>query len=254
MPSVQNASSVERALAILECLDSTRRGLNISEISRKLSIPKSSAHVIMVTLERLGYVQKRGESLHYTLGLKAYGLGLGMVKSLSISEAALPHMRALSNQLHLPSHLAVPDGDQGVYIQKVETPGLIKLDTYIGRRMDLHCTGVGKVILAFGPQELYERLVAKQVYIRYTRNTITSPRLLQREIAKVRKAGYAVDDEEEELAVRCVAVPVLQSGRFSAALSVTGTTAQIPLPAIEELAADLRTAAAAMAAAVSASR
>lgn len=254
MPSVQNASSVERALAILECLDGTRRGLNISEISRKLSIPKSSAHVIMVTLERLGYVQKRGDSLHYTLGLKAYGLGLGMVKSLSISEAALPHMRALTNQLHLPSHLAVPDGDQGVYIQKVETPGLIKLDTYIGRRMDLHCTGVGKVILAFGPQELYERLVGKQVYIRYTRNTITSPRLLQREIAKVRKAGYAVDDEEEELAVRCVAVPVFQSGRFSAALSVTGTTAQIPLPAVEELAADLRTAAAAMAAAVSGAR
>lgn len=245
---------MERALAILECLDSSRRGLNISEISRKLNIPKSSAHVIMVTLERLGYVQKRGESLHYMLGLKAYGLGLGMMKSLSISEAALPHMRALSNQLHLPSHLAVPDGDQGVYIQKVETPGLIKIDTYIGRRMDLHCTGVGKIILAFGPPELSERFLGKQVYIRYTRNTITSPRLLQREIVKVRKAGYAVDDEEEELAVRCVAVPVFQSGRFSAALSVTGTTAQIPLTAIEEIATDLRTAASTMAAAVAAGR
>ena len=74
MPSVQNASSVERALQILECLDSSRRGLNISEISRKLNIPKSSAHVIIVTLQRLGYVQKREESLNYMLGLKAYGL------------------------------------------------------------------------------------------------------------------------------------------------------------------------------------
>jgi len=243
MATVQNASSVERALAILECLDSSRRGLNISEISRKLGIPKSSAHVIMVTLERLGYVQKKNESLHYTLGLKAYGLGQGMMKSLSISDAALPHMRVLSNQLHLPSHLAVPDGEQGVYIQKVDTPGLIKIDTYIGRRMDLHCTGVGKILLAFGPQELLDRVLAKPVYIRYTRNTITSPRQMQREIAKVRKLGYALDDEEEELAVRCVAVPVMQNGRFAAALSVTGTTTQLPLNAIEDIARDLRAAA-----------
>lgn len=246
MSSVPNAASVERALAILECLDNSRRGLNISEISRKLGIPKSSAHVIVVTLERLGYVQKRGESLHYMLGLKAYGLGLGMMKSLSLSEAALPHMRALSNQLHLPSHLAVPDGDQGVYIQKVDTPGLIKIDTYVGRRMDLHCTGVGKILLSFGPQELHDRFLAKPVYIRYTRNTITSPKMLQREIARIRKLGYALDDEEEELAVRCVAVPVFQAGRFAAALSVTGTTAQIPLGSIEEIAGQLRDAAEAM--------
>ena len=246
MPSVQNASSVERALQILECLDSSRRGLNISEISRKLNIPKSSAHVIIVTLQRMGYVQKREESLNYMLGLKAYGLGQGMMKSLSISEAAVPHMRALSNQLHLPSHVAVPDGDQGVYIQKVDTPGLIKIDTYVGRRMDLHCTGVGKVILAFGPPELQDRFLAKPVYIRYTRNTITSPRMLKREIGRVRKLGYAVDDEEEELAVRCVSVPIFQNGRFVAALSVTGTTAQIPTSAIEEIASDLRAAAGAM--------
>lgn len=161
MPTVPNAASVERAIAILEYLDSSRRGLNISEISRKLNIPKSSAHVIIVTLERLGYVQKKDDSLHYTLGLKAYGLGLGMMKSLSLSEAALPHLRALSNKLHLPSHLAVPDGDQGVYTQKVDTPGLIKIDTYVGRRMDLHCTGVGKIILTFGPQELHRPFSGK---------------------------------------------------------------------------------------------
>ncbi|MEZ5399464.1 MAG: IclR family transcriptional regulator [Bryobacteraceae bacterium] len=248
MPTVPNAASVERAIAILEYLDGSRRGLNISEISRKLGIPKSSAHVIVVTLERLGYVRKREDSLFYMLGLKAYGLGMGMMKSLSLSEAALPHMRALSHQLHLPSHLAVPDGDQGVYVQKVDTPGLIKIDTYVGRRMDLHCTGVGKIILAFGPQELHDRFLAKQVYIRHTRNTITSPRLMQREIAKIRKLGFAMDDEEEELAVRCVAVPVFKNGRFTAALSVTGTTAQLPLNAIDEVAAVLRSAAAAISA------
>lgn len=239
------ATSVARALAILECLDGSSRGLNISEVSRKLSIPKSSAHVIMLTLEKLGYVQKRNNSLNYSLGLKAYGLGLSMMKNLSVSEVALPHMRVLVDQIHLPAHLAVPDGDQGVYIQKVDAPGLIKIDTYIGRRMDLHCTGVGKIILAYGPPEARDHILSKQTYIRHTRNTITSPRMMQRELTKVRKLGYAIDDEEEELAVRCVAVPVMHpTGRFAAALSVTGTTEQIPLTEIDNVAEQLKKVAA----------
>ena len=179
---------------------SPRRSLNKSEISRKLDIPKSSAHVIMLTLERLGYVQKKADSLNYSLGLRAYGLGLGMMKNLSISEIAVPHMRVLVDQLRLPAHLAVPNGDQGVYIQKVDAPGLIKIDTYVGRRMDLHCTGVGKVIL-----------------------------------------------EEEELAVRCIAVPVRHpDGRLAAGLSVVGTTEQIPLSALDAMADRLKETAAAI--------
>jgi DNA-binding IclR family transcriptional regulator len=247
MSSVPNATSVERTLAVLECLESSRRGLNISEISRKLGIPKSSTHVIVITLERLGYVQKRADSINYTLGLRAYGLGLGMMKNLSVADVALPHMRALVDQIHLPAHLAVPDGEQGVYIQKVDAPGLIKIDTYVGRRMDLHCTGVGKIILAYGPPDILELMLAKAVYIRHTKNTITSPKMMQREIGKIRRFGYAFDDEEEELAVRCVAVPVLHpSGRFAAALSVSGTTEQIPLVAIESIASRLKQTAAAM--------
>jgi DNA-binding IclR family transcriptional regulator len=245
MSGIPNATAVERALSILEYLDSSRRGLNISEISRKLEIPKSSAHVIIMTLQRLGYVERKADSLNYHLGLKAYGLGRGMMKNLSIAEVALPNLRVLADQLHLPVHLAVPDGDQGVYIQKVETPGLIKIDTYVGRRMDLHCTGVGKVILAYGSQEVVDHILAKQAYIRHTRNTITSSRALRREILRVRELGYAVDDEEEELAVRCVAVPVFHpNGRFAAGLSVTGTTAQIPLDAIDSVAQKLKNVAA----------
>jgi DNA-binding IclR family transcriptional regulator len=227
MSGIPNATAVERALSILEYLDSSRRGLNISEISRKLEIPKSSTHVIVVTLERMGYVQRRPDSLNYHLGLKAYGLGRGMMKNISIAEVAFP------------------DGDQGVYIQKVDAPGLIKIDTYVGRRMDLHCTGVGKVILAYGPEEVLEKTLAKQAYIRHTRNTITSSRALRREVARIRGVGYALDDEEEELAVRCVAVPIFHpSGRFAAGLSVTGTTTQIPLEEIESLAERLKLAAA----------
>ena len=144
-----------------------------------------------------------------------------MMKNLSMAEIAVPHMRVLVDEIRLPAHLAVPDGDQGVYIQKVDAPGLIKIDTYVGRRMDLHCTGVGKVILAYGPPEMLDRLVQSRL-TSATRETRSLRRDDCARTTKIRKLGYAVDDEEEELAVRCIAVPVHHSdGRFAAALSVS---------------------------------
>src|SRR5438874_5563157 len=95
MSGIPNATAVERALAILDCLDSSKRGLNISELSRSLGIPKSSTHVIVITLERLGYLERKPASLNYNLGLKAYGLGRGMMKNLSVAEIALPNLRVL---------------------------------------------------------------------------------------------------------------------------------------------------------------
>lgn len=244
------AGAVKRALAILECLDGSRRGLNISELSRKLSIPKSSTHVIVITLERLGYVEREEGGPHYSLGLKAHVLGQGMMKTLRLADIAQPHMRTLTEALHVPAHLAVPDRDQGVFIQKVDAPGLIKFDTYVGRRMDLHCTAVGKVILAFGPIEIRDHTLAKEVYMRYTDHTLTTPRQLLRDLKRVEKLGYASDDEEEELEVRCVAVPVLSpSGQFLAALSVTGTVRQIAVDGVERIAAMLKETAVAIGAA-----
>jgi len=90
MSRIPNATAVERALSILDCLDSSKRGMNISELSRRLEIPKSSAHVIIVTLERLGYLERKPASLNYHLGLKAYGLGRGMMKNLSVAELRCP--------------------------------------------------------------------------------------------------------------------------------------------------------------------
>ncbi len=239
------AGAVKRALTILECLDNSRRGLNIAEMSRRLNIPRSSAHVIVLTLERLGYVEREPGGLHYSLGLKAYVLGRGMIKTLQLAETAQPHMEQLTQRLRLAAHLAVPDKEQGVFIQKVAAPSAVQVDTYVGRRMDLHCTGVGKVILAFGPSDIRDHALAKQAYMRHTENTITNPRLLMKELKRVLKAGYAVDDEEEELGVRCIAVPVQDvSGKFLAALSVTGPLRQMPQDSIEQIAEKLQETAA----------
>jgi DNA-binding IclR family transcriptional regulator len=133
--------------------------------------------------------------------------------------------------------LAVLADDQAMYIQKVEGPGLIQFDSYIGKRTNLHCTGVGKVLLAFASEQKQEHILNRKSFAHYTNRTITSPNLLRKELMKVRQRGYAVDDEEEELEVRCVAAPVFnQSGEFMAGLAIAGTVGQIREENIEELA------------------
>jgi IclR family KDG regulon transcriptional repressor len=232
-----HATSIERAFAILEFLDGSRRGWNISELSRKLRIPKSTTHVIVLTLQRLGYLTLDPRTREYSLGLKVYGLGRGLMKSFSLPERALRPMQWLVQITRCTSQLAVMADDQAMYIQKVEGPGIIQFDSYIGKRTNLHCTAVGKVLLAYASEQKQEHILARQSFAHYTSKTITSPNLLRKELAGVRRRGYAVDDEEEELEVRCVAAPVYnQSGEFMAALTIAGTLGQIREENIDELA------------------
>jgi DNA-binding IclR family transcriptional regulator len=232
-----HATSIERAFAILEFLDGSRRGWNISELSRKLRIPKSTTHVIVLTLQRLGYLTLDTRTREYSLGLKVYGLGRGLMKSFSLPERALRPMQWLVQVTRCTSQLAVMADDQAMYIQKVEGPGIIQFDSYIGKRTNLHCTAVGKVLLAYASEQKQEHILARKSFARYTSKTITSPNLLRKDLARVRQRGYGIDDEEEELEVRCVAAPVYnQSGEFMAALTIAGTIGQIREENIDELA------------------
>jgi DNA-binding IclR family transcriptional regulator len=231
-----HATSVERAFAILEFLDGSRRGWNISELSRKLRIPKSTTHVIVLTLERLGYLTLDPRTREYSLGLRVSGLGRGLMKSLSLPDRALRPMHWLVGVTRCTAQLAVMADDQAMYIQKVEGPGLIQFDSYVGKRTNLHCTGVGKVLLAYASEQKQEHILNRKSFAHYTNKTITSPSLLRKELAKVRQRGYAIDDEEEELEVRCVAVPVFnQLNEFMAGLAIAGTVGQIRDENIDEL-------------------
>lgn len=232
-----HATSIERAFAILEFLDGSRRGWNISELSRKLRIPKSTTHVIVLTLQRLGYLTLDARTREYSLGLKVYGLGRGLMKSFSLPERALRPMQWLVQTTRCTSQLAVMADDQAMYIQKVEGPGIIQFDSYIGKRTNLHCTAVGKVLLAYASEQKQEHILTRKSFAHYTGKTITSPNLLRKELARVRQRGYGIDDEEEELEVRCLAAPVYnQSGEFMAALAIAGTIGQIRDENIDELA------------------
>lgn len=231
------ATSIERAFAILEMLDGTRRGWNISEISRKQKIPKSSAHVIVLTLERLGYLKRENGTRRYKLGLKISSLGRSLMNDLVLAEIALPHMRWLVEQTRLTAHLGVLEKGHVVFIQKVDGPGMIKFDTYVGKRADVHCTGLGKALLACSTDQIVRECLAVESFVKYTDATITSTAAFRKELARVKQKGYAIDDEEEEVGVRCLAAPVFNPlGELISAVSVTGTTAQIPSGSFSKLA------------------
>ncbi len=233
------SNAVERALAILEAVSQRSDGMTNSEINRKLGIPKSTASYILRALEQRGYLRREPGTRRYRLGLKVLNLGRGVTIGLDLREVALPLLRQLVERCQLTAHLAILDQSEAVYIEKVEAPGFIKMNTWVGRRLDVHSTAVGKALVAYLPQDEAEEIVRERGLRRLTPRTITARSELMRELERVREKGYAVDDEENSLGVRCVAAPVFdRRGKVIAAVGVSGTVSQIErasLPRIADL-------------------
>src|SRR6266849_6308816 len=230
MPSNLESPSVavERALAMLEAVAQEAEGLSNAEISRKLENPKSSASYILRTLETQGYLTRNPETGKYRVGLKVLSLSRGALSGIDVREVALPIMRHLMEKTNLTCHLAILDGPDAVYIEKVEPQGFIKMDTWVGRRMPVHATSVGKALVAYIPREQLEGILRKSGMEKRTPKTITTlPRLLK-ELEKVRTQGYAVDDEENNLGARCLGAPIFdERGGIEASLGLSGTTQQV---------------------------
>jgi len=230
MPSNQESPSVavERALAMLEAVAQEPEGLSNAEISRKLQIPKSSASYILRTLEKQAYLNRDSETGRYRVGLKILSLSRGALSGIDVREVALPIMRNLMHKTSLTCHLAILDGPDAVYIEKVEPEGFIRMDTWVGRRMRVHATSVGKALVAHIPQERLEKILSDRGMEKRTPKTITTVSRLLKELEKVRAQGYAVDDEENNMGARCLGAPVFdQSGSIEAALGLSGTINQV---------------------------
>jgi DNA-binding IclR family transcriptional regulator len=228
MPKGATVPALERALAILEKLGQSRQGLTLSQLSRYLVLPKSSAHCLLRTLERRGYVRRERLTGRYRLGLQVWSLASAALRSVEIRDLAAPLLRRLHEQTGLTVHLAILSGGQAIVIDKYAPAGTSHVGTWLGRRMDLHCTAVGKALAAYLPEEELEQQVRLRGLLRYNDNTIGSFRRLKAELAQTRRRGYAVDDEEEAIGVRCLGAPVLNGqGDAVAAVSISGTIAEI---------------------------
>lgn len=245
-----NSGSVQKTFQILELLNSSTRGWNISEISRKLNIPKSTTHVLVSTLDQLGYVKKCQYSRRFQLSTKMFGLGQKALTATPLPEVSLSHIRHLVQETQLTAHVGIIEKNQIVFVQKADGPGFIKFDTYIGKCSDLHCTGLGKALLAFQTDETIQSLLSGYTFNRFTKKTICSKAAFMTELAHVREVGYAFDDEEEELGIRCIAAPIFTSAGVVAAVSMTGTTSQIRIEDMDKIAKAAKRAAAKIALAI----
>lgn len=231
--------AIERALAVLEFLAQSRSGFSTSEISRRLQLPKSSTYLIVETLERRGFLQKNSPTGRYCLGLKLIRLSRSALENLDLREAAKPFLCSLMQKTQLIVHMAVLDGTEAVIIDKVAAPEMLHVPTWVGRRLDVNCTSVGKALLAFVSEKELDEVARPKSFPRRNDNTITSLRALKRELAKVRTLGYSLDDEEDEIGLRCIGAPILDANSQSiAAISVSGTVSQVTnerIPALASL-------------------
>ena len=220
---------LDRALAVLKALSHEGPDLTLAELSQMLHLHKSTAHRLIMVLEGHKLIERNSKTGTYRLGMKLFELGTRAVSQLDLRERARPILERLVRETDETVHLCVYDNGEVVYVDKVEPARSVRLASTVGRRMPAFCTAVGKAIMAILPEEQTEAAVQKYGLRPLTRKTIGSLAELKSELAKVRKAGYAVDDEENEEGVCCVGAVVRGgSGDVAAAISVSGPSFRIP--------------------------
>lgn len=227
---VTRAPSLERGLAVLETLGKSKRGLTLSEISRRLELPKSTTHCLLVTLRDLEYATCLEKTRRYVPGRRFLKLSNIALQGMWLREQTSTLLRGLHERTRLTVHMAILDEHDVVLIEKVETASSARLATWVGRRMEVHCTGLGKAILAYLPESELEIEIRNHGLPKHNENTIASPRKLREALEGIRQAGYALDDEEDELGFRCVAAPIFDHDQHvMGSISIAGTLEQVKL-------------------------
>jgi DNA-binding IclR family transcriptional regulator len=220
--------AVDRAMDLFELLASSRSGLTLSELSRKLNLPKSTAHYLIHTLETRGYLQRSAEGRH-ALGLRFAKLAAASTAELDFCRLAKPYLRQLALRLDLTAALTALRGAEAVVIAIAPVAQVGGGGVWVGRHVDLHSTAQGKALIASMSDEELGEMFSGREFAPFTSKTIVSLSALKTHLSEVRGCGYSTNDEEYFQGVRAAAAPVFDPlGVVVAAVSVRGTCKQIP--------------------------
>lgn len=211
--------SVDRALDLLEVMAGSDHPLGVGELAATTGLAQGTAHRLLRTLQTRGYV-RHDAARKYSLGAAAFVLGDAAQRSLARS--ARPHLAELVTLSGETANLAVLEGDEVVYLAQVPSPHSLRMFAEVGRHVPIHTTAVGKVLLAALPPDRATALLARTGLPPQTPNSITDPDAFMDEVAAIRERGWATDEGEQELGVRCAAVPVGGGSAVVAAMSVSG--------------------------------
>jgi len=229
--------AVFKAMKLLECL-SHERSLGITELTERvsahlegISIDKSTVYRFLVSLIDLGFVYQDPQTEKYGLTLKLFEIGMSVLERLELWREAEPTINEIARTTGETVHLAALDEDELVYIGKVDSMRTLRVSmmSRIGQSAPAYCTGVGKILLAYLPNNQLDRILKKNKPVPYTENTIVSRADLDRELFSIREKGYAIDNEEHEVGVRCVAAPIRNNNSVvCGAVSVSVPTVRLP--------------------------
>ncbi len=228
--------SLDRAVAVLEMLGESDMPLSLAEVCQRMSLHKSTAHRSLMVLERSALIERTPEN-RYRLGLKLYELGNRAVEQIDLRTRVHPYFRRLASQVGETVHLGVLQKTSVVYLDKVEPNRRVCISSKTGTSNPVYCTSMGKAMLAFQPAEAIEQIVSTIRFVRYTPKTLASKEALLKALERVRRRGYAIDDQEIEVGVRCIGAPIFDDRRRAiAAVSVSGPTSRITAQSMPEIA------------------
>lgn len=235
--TASSVQSLDRAFELLELLCRARGGMTIAMLSAATGLHKSTVHRLLASLSAHGFVQHDADHSRYYLGMHICELGSYITENLDVVERARAPMERLSRETGETVHLVLREGLEIVYVHKVESMhGAIRMFSRIGMRRPLYCTGVGKAIVATLPEKDARTLWQESEIQAYTQHTLTDESAFFRELADVRRQGYALDNEENELGVRCIAAAIPDwSGRAAYALSISAPLSRMSNDRIREL-------------------
>ena len=230
--------SLNKVLSILQCFSTHERTLSLAEVCARTGYPKSTTHRLLAAMCSVGFLDHDRERTRYRLGLKLFEFGNVVLANMELHREARQHVEALSRMSGHLVHLAVFDGAQAIVIHRCDpAPGGTPQLTHT-EAAPVHCTGVGKAILAFQPPAVIDRVIGRGL-ARHTERTLTAPERLRAELAVTRERGFAIDDGEHQPALRCVGAPLHDAaGRVFAAISASGPARKLAaadLPALAEL-------------------
>jgi DNA-binding IclR family transcriptional regulator len=236
--------SVDRALALIQILSRSGTGLSLDELTQASGLPKSSLHRTLAALKRRGFATQQRETGRYFLGSEMLRAAFDFHERLDVRALLRPVLIRLRQEFNETVHVGVLDGGDVVYLDKLESSHPIKMTSAIGGRNPSHCTGVGKVLLAWTyPSDASIRAFVSEFgpLRRRTRTTITTTGGLAKEMGRIRERGYALDLEESELGVRCIAFPVFVGRSVpQAAISVSAPRERLSDRRLSEIATRFR--------------
>ena len=223
--------SLERAALLLDVLSRFSQGLSLGELAEKVRLSKGTVHRLLTSLSYLDFIRQDPLSKKYLLGFKLVELGNSILNQIDFRTEAKPLLMELAERTKETVHLVILDNDQVLYVDKVEASASstgLRMASMLGSRIPAHCCAVGKVLLAFLPEEKYEEVVGRNPLAKRTANTITDLEKMKSHLKKVRNNGYALDNEENEIGIRCVAAPIRdQRGEVIAAISISAPAIRI---------------------------